>query len=316
MRDLRIFYASDFHGSDLCFRKFINAGKTFEADALIFGGDLAGKSLVPVVESDGEFLVYTHIGKPTIANQAELLEIARALRARGAYLATVSGSDAERFGSNELEQQRMLRESVVIEAQKWLERAKEVLMPLGIECYIMAGNDDHPEVAALLDEADFVVCHDDRVVYVREEIPLVGLGWSNPTPFNSPRELPEADMETRLSVLFDQLSSPNHIILNAHCPPYGSGLDFAPEISAELKVISHGGQPRMIPVGSTAVLKIIKRYQPLLGLHGHCHESRHRCSIGATTCINPGSLYSEGTLSGAVLDISAGKIKNAQFING
>jgi len=60
----------------------------------------------------------------------------------------------------------------------------------------------------------------------------------------------------------------------------------------------------MEPVGSTAVRELIEEYQPPLSLHGHIHESRGKTRIGETIAINPGSVYSEGSLQGAVIDLA------------
>ena len=46
---MRCFYVSDIHGSEVCWRKFLNAGRFYKADVLIMGGDIVGKALVPIV---------------------------------------------------------------------------------------------------------------------------------------------------------------------------------------------------------------------------------------------------------------------------
>ena len=46
-RALRIFFATDVHGSERCFRKFLAAATVYEAEVLLLGGDVAGKGLVP-----------------------------------------------------------------------------------------------------------------------------------------------------------------------------------------------------------------------------------------------------------------------------
>lgn len=64
-----------------------------------------------------------------------------------------------------------------------------------------------------------------------------------------------------------------------------------------------GAGPEMIPVGSTAVRDAILRYQPLVSLHGHIHESKGVQRIGRTRAVNPGSEYAEGVLDGALVDV-------------
>jgi hypothetical protein len=96
----------------------------------------------------------------------------------------------------------------------------------------------------------------------------------------------------------------SNCIFNLHCPPYDSGIDIAPKLNDELRPVLNAGQPVMIPVGSTAIKAAIGKYQPLLGLHGHVHESSGVVELGRTLCLNPGSEYGEGILRGILVDIS------------
>jgi Icc-related predicted phosphoesterase len=316
MKKLRIFFASDFHGSEVCFRKFLGAARVFGADALVLGGDLTGKVLVPILRESTGYSVCLGSESMFVESEAELAEVKRSLSDSGRYAAVVEPDALQRVAGDEEFREQLLRDAAVAQVSRWVEEAEQVLLPLGVECYVMAGNDDRLEVVEVLSASRFVVNHDERIVSIRGVVPLVGLGASNPTPFRSPRELPEPEIAARLNGLLQRLPDPGQAILNAHCPPFGTGLDLAPEIGPDKEIISYGGQPRMVPVGSTAVLEAIKRYQPLLGLHGHCHDSRHRCNIGSTTCVNPGSSYSQGFLEGVVIDIESGKIGNCQFVNG
>ena len=116
---------------------------------------------------------------------------------------------------------------------------------------------------------------------------MISLGYSNITPFDSPRELEEDELYRRVEVLATQVDDLGHCIFNLHVPPYDSLLDSAPQLDAELRVVATAGQPVMIPVGSTAVRELIERFQPVVALHGHVHESRGATRIGRTLCINP-----------------------------
>ena len=69
----------------------------------------------------------------------------------------------------------------------------------------------------------------------------------------------------------------------------------------------------MASVGSIAVRAAIEKYQPLLGLHGHIHESRSAQKIGRTLCINPGSEYGEGVLRGILLELSSKGLEDHVF---
>jgi Icc-related predicted phosphoesterase len=104
-------------------------------------------------------------------------------------------------------------------------------------------------------------------------------------------------------------------IFNLHVPPYDSSLDTAPALTDELEVVMSGSAPKMIPVGSTAVREVIERYQPLLSLHGHVHESAGATNIGRTLCINPGSDYHTGRISACLITLRQGTVRH-QFVTG
>ncbi|MDX6552688.1 MAG: uncharacterized protein QOH74_1176, partial [Gaiellales bacterium] len=142
------------------------------------------------------------------------------------------------------------------------------------------------------------------------------LGYSNPTPWNSYRELPEEELARRLDALFEQVEDPSRAILNAHVPPYGSGLDDAPVLDSGLQVQAAAGQVKMGPVGSTAVRDAIERHQPLASLHGHVHESAGFRRIGRTVAVNPGSDYGTGALNGALLVLEGDKLRAHHLVRG
>jgi len=103
-------------------------------------------------------------------------------------------------------------------------------------------------------------------------------------------------------------------IFNIHVPPYKSGLDEAPELDKDLRPVLAGQSLK--PVGSTALRKAIEEAKPLLGLHGHIHEGRGATRIGKTLCINPGSMYEQGTLLGAIVALGKNKIENYVLTSG
>jgi Icc-related predicted phosphoesterase len=50
---MRLFFATDIHGSEVCWRKFLNSGAHYQADVIVLGGDMTGKALIPVVDDGG-----------------------------------------------------------------------------------------------------------------------------------------------------------------------------------------------------------------------------------------------------------------------
>jgi uncharacterized protein len=289
---LRLYYASDIHGSDLLWRKFLSAAGFYEVGILIMGGDLCGKGLAPVVRTNGGWTMPIAGEERHVTDEAELAELEGLVRRSGLY-------------------PRRMTEGV----RGWMALADERLDGSDVMAYVMPGNDDPWGVDEALTGYDKVVACDDRVVRIGEH-ELLSLGWSNETPWHTARELDEESLYARIKRLAENLESPESSIFNIHVPPYASGLDTAIELDETLAPVLIGGQPHEIPVGSSAVRELIQEYQPALALHGHIHESRGIVEIGRTVCINPGSNYGTGRIDGAVVELDSNGVRNKHLVNG
>jgi uncharacterized protein len=201
------------------------------------------------------------------------------------------------------------------EVRRWIALAEERLAGTGIRCFVMPGNDDEFAIDEAL-ESTTVVNPDNMVVRVGDDAQMLSCSWTNPTPWDSPREEPEEALLDRLHGLAAQLDPDLPTIFNLHCPPHGTMLDRAPQLTADLKVVLDGGEPRIVSVGSKAVRTLIEEVQPVLSLHGHIHESKAIAKIGKTTCVNPGSAYSEGVIDGAVIDLRKDRVRSCQLVTG
>ncbi len=309
----KIFFATDLHGSELCWRKFLNAAKFYEADVLICGGDMTGKAIVPIVQENGLF-TFTLAGQPQAVGAEQVGEVEAQIRRKGYYPLQMS---VERL--NELDQDATKRaecfQQVMLEGvDRWMGMAAEKLRGSGIRCFVCPGNDDEMEVDDVIRRSDLVELGEGRMVEI-DGITMISTGWSNHTPWNTHREETEEKLAERIEAMASQVRDSSKAIFNLHCPPYKSGLDDAPAIDADLKLL-HGGRA-LRPVGSTAVREAIERHQPLISLHGHIHESKGAVRLGKTLSINPGSSYEEGVLMGAIVQLDAKKgIKSYQLVNG
>jgi len=313
---VRVFYASDVHGSEVCFRKFINAAKAYKVDVLVLGGDITGKVLVPVMKEAG-FYRAELFGKVWEARgEAELEKVLSAIRASGFYAVVMDKGEYEKVASNPQLVSELFDKAMVETVRSWVSLAEERLKGSGVEVYIMPGNDDRFVIDEALAESGLVVNPDGRVVEIKGGLKLVSLGASNPTPWHTPRELPEEEIYRRLSKLVEEAGDPSSTLLNVHVPPYGTVLDLAPLLDSELKVVRRSGEVEMKHVGSTAVRRVIEEFQPLASLHGHVHESKGIAKIGKTFCFNPGSDYSSGALRGVLLTVEPGKVKSYMFTYG
>jgi len=315
---MRIFFASDLHGSERCYRKFLNAAAFYEADVLILGGDLTGKAILPIVDlGKGRYRARMMNDDIVEIGDEELPALDRRIRDMGLYPLIADRETLDHVGSGKEAMEAafvdLMRESLT----GWMQLAEERLAPRNVRCFVIPGNDDLKVVDEVLADApERVVNVVAQRAWIDDAHEIVGLDYVNPTPWNSPREAPEEGMATKIEAAFARLDDPARAIVNFHCPPSETSLDQAPALTSDLRPIVFGGRVMTKPVGSHAMRAAIERHQPLLGLHGHIHESRGAERLGRTLCVNPGSDYGEGILRGAVIEIDNGRVASHKFVTG
>jgi uncharacterized protein len=304
--DTRVFFATDIHGSETCWRKFLNSGKHYEANIMILGGDMTGKALVPIVEEGPNRWHATLLeNRREFESEDEVKEFEDSVKRRGYYPFRTDPDEMGELESDEEMRNELFYKEMLGTIERWMQMADEKLEGTDIECFVSPGNDDQFEVDEIIASAKRVRLAEGKVVEFGD-FQMVSTGWSNRTPWDTYREEDEEDLAERLKKMTSQVTAPpERTIYNFHCPPYGSGLDDAPEIDENMRP-KHGGRS-IVPVGSTAVRDAIKEGQPALGLHGHIHEAKGNTRIGRTLCINPGSSYEQGQLLGAVVNLDGGK---------
>jgi Icc-related predicted phosphoesterase len=311
-----VYFATDVHGSERCFRKFLNAGKFYGADAVILGGDVAGKALVPVVANpDGTFSARLY-GRPALArSEDELPGLEDRIRAFGFYPYRASAGEVAEFGRDPAALDAAFERVIGGTLERWISMAEDRLRAAGLPCLVMPGNDDPPSVKKLLDQAGWLQQAEERVVEFGP-YQVASLGFSTPTPWDSPREITEAEMAAKLQAMAAQLDPGRPVLFNLHNPPFGTATDRAYKLTADMRIETAGGEPVQAPVGSHAVREAIENVQPVLALCGHIHESRGTASLGRTLVVNPGSTYPEGVLQGAVIVLDGAKVKSHRFVTG
>jgi len=312
----RLFYAGDVHGSRVCWKKFVNAAAHYPADVLVMGGDLTGKALVPIVRAgDGSYSARV-IGEQRTARSAEELDqLQQAISTNGMYPLIVDREEARQLAADSTHREQAFEAVLLDELRLWVEFADERLAGTDTRAYVIPGNDDPWEIDAVLASGERVVPCDEKVVEVGPH-ELLSLGYSNRTPWKTPRELDEEEIYARLKRLTEQLQNPERAIFNIHVPPWESSLDTAFEVDEELRYVTKGGRPHEVPTGSRAVRQIIEETQPMLSLHGHIHESKGVTRIGRTVAINPGSDYGSGHLDGCLVHLTPERVINQYLVSG
>lgn len=312
----RLFYAGDIHGSRVCWKKFVNAAAHYPADALVMGGDLTGKALVPITrEDDGSYRARV-IGEQRLAHSAaELDQMQEAISTNGMYPLIVDPEEAQLLATDATRRDQAFEQALLAELRLWVELADERLGGTDTRAYVIPGNDDPWSIDEVLAAGRCVVACDESIEMIGPH-ELVSLGYSNRTPWQTPRELDEDEIYGRLKQLTDQLERPERAIFNIHVPPRESSLDTAYEVDEDLRYVMKGGRPHEVATGSSAVRQIIEETQPLLSLHGHIHESRGVTRIGRTVAINPGSDYGSGHLDGCLVHLGTDRVVNQYLVSG
>jgi Icc-related predicted phosphoesterase len=308
---LKIFHTSDIHGSEKCFRKFLNAPKVYGADIIMLGGDITGKVLVPIVEQENGQYNTEYMGIVTeLKSKDELEKVIKHVSDAGGYPYLCTKNEFDKLKTDKAYLDTIFKKLIIQRVETWIRIAEEKLKDSGVEVYIMPGNDDYLEIDDVLNRSSFIINPDGRVVEIKGGYEMISSGYANITPWKAPRDIPDEELEKILEAMASQLRRPSSSIFSLHAPPYNTPIDLAPQLDNTFKPVIAGGEIVMSHVGSMAVRKVIEEYQPLLGLHGHIHESKGVVRIGKTLCINAGSDYLAGNLQGALITIEDDKVKS------
>lgn len=315
-RFTRIYFTTDIHGSEPAFIKFLNSAKHYQADAIVLGGDITGKMLIAIMRTEAGWESHLFGQRRVAETEAELAEMEKAIRTNGYYPYRTTREEVAELEADPDKLDNLFTELMKESVARWVEMAEDRLDGEEVKVFISLGNDDRDDVIPILEGSSVVTYADSKVLRLDEQHEMASVGYANMTPWRCPRDVTEQELARIIDEVVAEVEDVERCVFNFHVPPYDSGLDLAPELDEELRPVLVGGQPNIIPVGSTAVRAAIERWQPLAGLHGHIHESRGTSKIGRTLCINPGSEYSEGLLRGVLLNLQDRKVLSHQLVSG
>ncbi len=297
--------------------KFVNAAGFYKADVLILGGDVTGKMIIPLIDqSNGCRIAEFAGGFQTTRNQQECDALIKNIQFSGYYPYLTTQAEVDELQADQKKLDDLFTKLMGETMERWIKIAEERLKPTGVKIFITPGTDDRFIIDEVLAKSRYVQNPEGKVVLVDDDHEMISSGWSNPTPWNSPRETSEEELQKKIEAMASKVHNMQNCIFNMHCPPIDTPLDPAPKISKDLKAKTSGGQSEMISAGSRAVRNAITKYQPLIGLHGHIHESKGAVNLGRTLCVNPGSEYGEGIVRGVLLVLNKKGMKNYLFTQG
>ncbi len=318
----RLFFATDLHGSQRTFRKFVNAGKFYEADVLIMGGDILGKVAIPIIhEGNGHYRATLQGRTERVETEAELKNLLDKIGILGFYSKVLEADEFQAIQADPAAVDALFHQLARARLEEWVDLAETRLAGTGIKCFVTGGNDDYPDVLEALQRpgAQSIFGCEGQVVHVDDDHTMISMGFSGPTPWHTPREVSDDELGVMVEAMAAQVADMSRCIFNFHDPPVDSSLDTCPMLDWNTdppSQIVKGGQVVLFGAGSASVRRAIETHQPLLGLHGHIHESPGVVKLGRTTCINPGSEYGEGILRGCLVTLSNGKVEGYQMTTG
>jgi Icc-related predicted phosphoesterase len=319
----RIFFATDVHASERTFSKFLNAASFYKADALVLGGDITGKLVIPIFEENenGRARFETELlgQKLSLESKEALDKIIARVGLLGFYHYVTTKPEWEEIDSDVEKYQALYQKLALERLNTWISEAEQKLAKENVRMYVTGGNDDPPRIIDAFQNHEWITNSEGRVTMLGEAFPMISMGYSNHTPWKTPRECDEEELSKKIHEQARQLSDFKRAIFNFHVPPLNSGIDLAPMVDGSVdppKYVTKNGMPVMTNVGSKAVREAIEIHSPMLGLHGHIHESRGSIKIGKTLCMNPGSEYSEGILKGVMVNLDENGVKSHQFTSG
>jgi Icc-related predicted phosphoesterase len=234
----------------------------------------------------------------------------------GYYSVRVSPREREALANDESILHEAFQRAMARRLEEWLDLAAERAGPTGIPIYLMPGNDDEFSIDDILRSSAYAQDVNEQVIDIGGGYELASMGWSSPTPWSTPRELPESQFLDRTSDLLGGARDLRRTILMTHVPPFDSGLDTAPVLSPDLRMKTRAGEVLHGPVGSHGVRHAIETFQPLLGVHGHIHESPGERVIGQTLCVNAGSESSHGIFRGYLVELDDDRVQMAVRVEG
>ena len=315
----RIYVASDFHAAEKVWRKFVNAIRLnmYKADVALLAGDLTGKAIVPIVRENGHYRAELFGVHRQASGGDDLAQLERDIADVGYYSFVTTDQEASRLASDSASRDDLLHRLMNERVEAWMTLATERLADSPVPLYLIPGNDDDFAIDEILNRPEFGPKNvDGKVVDLPGGLQLLAYGWSNHTPWNTPREVTEDELYDHLEQLARQIRDPRRSVFMIHVPPHDSGLDTAPILDESLRPTISAGDVLRGPVGSTAVRRVIETYQPLVSIHGHIHESGGERRIGQTLSINPGSEANHGILRGYLIDIGDSGVQRAMRVEG
>ena len=137
---MRIFFATDIHGSETCWKKFLNSGEHYKADVVILGGDMTGKALVPIVDDGGGRWHATLLeNRNELEGEDAVREFEEAVQRRGYYPFRTTPEELAALSASEEKWHALFDQHMIGTVERWMGMADERLAGKGIRVFVCPG---------------------------------------------------------------------------------------------------------------------------------------------------------------------------------
>ena len=222
-----ILFATDMHGSEGVWRKFLNASAMLKVNAAICGGDLTGKMIVPIVEQESKKLAYYFMGKQNVAEKDEVDAVFKRIRGIGYYPYLTNSKEYDAMTRDNKKVDEVFHEVMLSTLKNWLDLIPQKV-PTETKVIVCPGNDDRLDVDELVSNHGSVLNGEGNVIMIDETHEMISCGWVNPSPWKTAREEEEDKLEERLEKYISLVKNRENSIFNFHAPPFQTKLDDAP----------------------------------------------------------------------------------------
>ena len=206
---MRIFFATDIHGSDICWIKFLNAAKFYEADTLVLGGDMTGKAIIPIVHQGGKNYHMTLLEQEhVITDDEQMKEMIKRVRSRGYYPYMTTPDEIAELEKDPQRVDKIFLQEVLKVVQQWMDLADKKLEGTDLKVYCSPGNDDMDEIDEVIRASKRVILVEGKVTALNADHEMIASGWSNITPWNTHREEEEYQLKYRYEQMASKLKDP------------------------------------------------------------------------------------------------------------
>jgi Icc-related predicted phosphoesterase len=217
---------------------------------------MTGKAMVPIVSSNGGWEVTLQDQRHVLTTEEEVRSVEKRISDRGYYPIRLTPEEVAAWNADSSLVDARFKAEMLGNVERWMALADERLEGKGIRCVVSPANDDMFEIDPIIASAKNVELGEANTIPL-DGFTLVSTGWANTTPWHTYRELEEPELRERIDSLVADVSDPKRAIFNFHAPPYGSNLDNAPKLDADMKYVS-GGQA-LIPETLSKVRELRRR---------------------------------------------------------